>query len=526
MTSAEGSDKQPPEVTDDVAEIEVSDEPWGRLSARMILADVIRTLLSLTPAGIAVFFVDIELSWSALWPVVFIAGWGIIGAIADVMRWAFTRYRVTDHEVQRRTGIITRRYRSVRRDRIRSVDTYARLLHRMAGLRVVSIGAGQQNTAGESAFLLDALAAADATRLQQRLQATSPQATAGAGDESAQDPADVQVVATFDWRWVPYNALSMWGFLTAAGLLWGLHWFLSMFGVELWPWVWGVINPDERGWFAAIAIIVVVVAVVGAIGMAVSFITGFWKFEFARITSASGSQLRTRRGLLSTREITRDESRVRGLTISEPLLWRWMRMADTNVVTTGLGLWAASQPSALVPRGPLSVAQKVSAEVLGEPDPLREPLRAHPLLALRRRLWWASYLSWGAAAAVAWPVGTGVAPMWVLWAVLGLWPLALVGAVISYRALGHAIVDEYLVVRSGLSSRHHTALRRDAVSTVAVRQSLLQRRLGLATVATMTSAGWFTYEARDLLSHQAVDFADDAAPGLIKPYRASAVGQS
>src|SRR5690606_25804641 len=130
-------------------------------------------------------------------------------------------------------------------------------------------------------------------------------------------------------------------------------------------------------------------------------------------------------------------------TISEPLLWRWMRMADTNGVTTGLGLGSSSQPSALVPRAPLSVARTVSAEVLGEPDPLREPLQAHPRQALRRRLTWATLMSAGVVGAVVWPVWSGAAPMWVLWAALSVWPLALLGAVIAYRALGHAIVGEY-----------------------------------------------------------------------------------
>ncbi|MFN3865922.1 MAG: PH domain-containing protein [Demequina sp.] len=504
-------------------DLEASHEPWGRLSARMILADLLRTVLSLTPAGIAILVVGVDPSWGTLWPVVLIAVWGIIGAVADVMRWAVTRYRVTEHEVQRRTGIVTRRYRSVRRDRIRSVDTSARLLHRIAGLRVVSIGAGQQNTAGESAFLLDALAVADATQLQDRLLRSSPVASDGdgPGGDAAPDE-DTQVIATLQWRWVPYNMVTLSSYLFAVGLLWGGYWFLTMFGVDPAPWVWNTLNPDGRGWLAATLIALVVVGVIGATGMAAAFVTGYWKFELARTRSAGGSHLRTRRGLLSTREVTRDESRVRGLTISEPLLWRWMAMADTNVVTTGLGLWSSAQPSALVPRGPLSVARLVSAEVLGDPDPLRQPLRPHPSQALRRRLWWATLAGAGALALVAWPVWSGAAPAWLLWCALGVWPLALVGAVIAYRALGHALVGEYLVVRSGLTSRHHTALRRDAVSTIAVRQSVLQRRLGLASVGAMTSAGWFTYQAPDLHAAEAVDFATAAAPGLLGPYRTPA----
>lgn len=51
----------------------------------------------------------------------------------------------------------------------------------------------------------------------------------------------------------------------------------------------------------------------------------------------------------------------------------------------------------------------------------------------------------------------------------------------------------------------------------AIRESLLQRRLGFQTGSSMTAAGWGIYEARDLTSAHATAFADDAAPGLLTP---------
>lgn len=79
---------------------------------------------------------------SALWPVIGIAAFGVIGAVTDAWRWVFTRYRVTNSHVERRTGVVVRSYRSVQRGRIRTVDIDAKLRHRLAGLRVGNIGAG------------------------------------------------------------------------------------------------------------------------------------------------------------------------------------------------------------------------------------------------------------------------------------------------------------------------------------------------------------------------------------------------
>lgn len=493
------------------------DAPWSRLSARMIAADLARSLVSLVPAFIAVVVVGVEPTWGSMWPFVAIAAWGIVGAIADVMRWVFTRFRVTETEVQRRTGIVTKRYRSVRRDRIRSVDTHAKLRHRITGLRIVTIGAGQQVTAGEPAFALDALAKSDAEALQVALTRSRP--ASSSADLPAEPPTVVtEVLATLQPPWVLFNMFSVWAFFTAAGLLWGAYWLASTFGVDLLAWVQGLRDWEAIGVARTAATAVVITGIFGAIGMGLNFFATYWNFELARVHQAGVSYLRTRRGLFTTREVSRDESRIRGLTISEPLLWRWIGMADTNVITTGLGIWSTSQPTALLPRGPVSVSRKVASDVLGEPSPLVGRLARHPRRALRRRLSWGTLVTVGMVAAVAWPVAQGAAPTWVLWAAVSTWPLTLAGGLASYLALGHALRGEYVVLRSGLMSRHTTALRRDSVSTVAVRQSLLQRRLGLATVTAMTAAGWSAYAASDMSSDEAVAFADAAAPGLLEPF--------
>ena len=515
----------------ELAEAEAADD-WGRLSGRVVAVDLAQTLLSLVPGAIALFIVGTEPSWGTMWPFAAIAFFGVTGALGNTVRWIFTRYRVTETEVQRRTGIVTRRYRSVRRNRIRSVDTHAKLRHRLGGLRVVEIGAGQQNIAGESAFMLDALAKKDAEQLRRNLMRTrTAPAQAAAQGSGETDPAsasalvnegtegdDGDVLATMQPWWVVYNMVSIWAFVTAAGLLWGAYWLVGMFGFDLYAWATGLLDWDTLGTFWTVAIIVAAVGAFGMLGMGFNFFTSYWKFELARVSTEATSFLRTKRGLFSTREVNRDESRVRGLAISQPVLWRWMGMADTNVITTGLGLWNMEQPAALLPRGPIGVARKVSDDVLGAPNPLAERLGRHPIAALRRRLGWATGIAAVLVLMIAWPLWTGLAPVWLLWIALGVWVFGLLGAVAAYLALGHAIRGDYVVMSSGMMSRNTSALRRDAVSTIAVRQSVLQRRLGLASVSAMTAAGWFTYVAPDMAADEAFGFAVETAPGLFDPF--------
>lgn len=505
----------------------VAEPGWRRLSQRVIWVDLVVGVISLAPGLLGAWLAP---SAQTVWLLALITLVGVAGAVGDGLRWISTTYRVTDTEVQRRSGIFVRRSRSVRIERIRSVDTYAKLRHRLGGMRVVTIGAGQQTGAREAAVKLDALSRTGAEQLRSELMGIVH--AAGGSPSSAEDPATTQdeterwatpessghVIARFQLRWVLYNVFTLWAYVMAAGVLWAGGWLLSSFGIDLVGATRGLLEDLDLGVAPAVLITLVVVGAFGAVVLGITFVVSHWHFELVREHTDTGSFLTTRRGLFSTREVNRDEARVRGISIDEPLAWRWMGMADTHVLTTGLSLSSNEEATALVPRGPISVARRVAQDVVGEAYGTGVRLPRHPRAALRRRLVWATGVVAGVVGVVALPVATGLAPVWVLWLALGLWPLALVAAYIAYAVLGHGIRGDYVITRAGLVNRSTSVLRRDAVSTVAVRQSLLQRRLGLSTVAFMTAAGWGAYEVPDVDADRAFAFADEGAAGILEPF--------
>ena len=75
--------------------------------------------------------------------------------VAGVVRWRTTRYRIGDEHVELRTGWLRRQRRSVPRDRIRTVDLTAPLLHRLFGLSVVHVSSAVGGGAGDSSARLD-----------------------------------------------------------------------------------------------------------------------------------------------------------------------------------------------------------------------------------------------------------------------------------------------------------------------------------------------------------------------------------
>ena len=74
--------------------------------------------------------------------------------------------------MQLRTGVLQRKVLSVPRNRIRSVSTDARLLHRLLGLTVLRVSTGQE-ARGDAGFALDAVQAYQVPGLRALLLADS-----------------------------------------------------------------------------------------------------------------------------------------------------------------------------------------------------------------------------------------------------------------------------------------------------------------------------------------------------------------
>jgi putative membrane protein len=465
---------------------------WQRLDRRVVWVDLVRALLGLTPTVVAIGVFGVEPRLPDLWPAVVVGVFGAGGAVADLLRWLRTRYRVTPERVEVRSGLLVTTVRDVPRDRVRSVDASARLLQRLAGLRKVSVGVG----GGEPALVLDAVSVATAERLRRALPA-GPAADPDPGPEQG------RTLARFAWPWLAHNLFGIWVYLAAAGVLWGVFGLLAAFGLR--PMAHLRAAAETLGPVWTVVVAVAVVSAVGVATMALWFLGENWNFRLARVDGS----LRTTQGLLRTREVNRDVGRVRGAGITEPLLWRWLGTADTSLVTTGLAVWSMRPAAAILLRGPVGTARRVVAEVLGGPL-LEAPLATHPRAARGRRIGWAVLVT--AAATVA-------GALWWTWlAGLLALPVTLGAGVVAYRALGHTVVDGHLVVRSGLVSRRTVALRGRAVVGWQVRQSVLQRRLGLATLTAATAAGDGRYEAIDLPASAVVAVAEATTPGLLLPF--------
>jgi putative membrane protein len=255
----------------------------------------------------------------------------------------------------------------------------------------------------------------------------------------------------------------------------------------------------------------VVVVLVASVVLAVlrSLVT-FGNLVLRRGAGQDGDVLHLQHGLLRVREHTFDMRRLRGGTLRQPLLVRALGGARLDAVMTGVD--GAGESSLLLPPCPAATAEGVLTNLVGDADVVSGPLQRHGPAAARRR--WTRALALPVLlglvlTALALTVG---APLW-LWPALGV--LAVCCALLAVdrvRVLGHRISADWLVARSGSLDR-----RRDCIATAGiigwtVRQSVFQRRAGVATLIAATAAGTKRYLVIDVPAEQAWAVAAHASP--------------
>ena len=528
-------------------------EQWSRLSVHTVTVNavVVAAVVLVTAAILLIAGVP------AVWVLPFVPVALLVIVIPEFLRWQRASYRLTEERLELRTGILVRAATSVPRDRIRSVDVTADPVSRIFRIAVVKVGTGTNVRGGADELKLDSLPSAAAEQLREELlrrdlpspssadsssgrfgeapagaeswdnqdRQSSAEAVAAPGARSDRGPAQL---ARLDPGWVRYAPVGVLTPVLGAAAIGGVfqvgEWFQRL------PWEFGFVQPAVdvfrvSALMVALGVLLALLLflVAGAIGATAVWLDTWWNY---RLEYRDGV-FRVRRGLLTTRSISFEEARLRGVELVEAVTLRRLGVGQPNVVATGMETRAEQEKGsagrkALMPPVPLVTAHTVIAQVLDEErSPLSDVrLVSHPKAARRRRLIW----SLTAVTALVLPllvIGLWVAPVlaWIglVFGVLGYAVLPLF-AVDAYRNLGHALSGRFLVSRHGTVLRRTVALQRSGVIGWKVRQSFFQRRAGIANVTATTAAGGGKYAVYDAELGEGLDFADAAVPGLLVPF--------
>jgi putative membrane protein len=475
---------------------------WQRLDRRMLLVHPVRDLVRFLPALFALLVFG-RSSDSGGW-------WGLVGVgipvVLGISRYLTTSYRITAGRIEVRHGLLNKRVLSAPLDRVRTVDVTASPIHRLLGVVTLRIGTGQSGAKGEERLALDGIAAPAAGALRERLLHMSPVAES---ESPAAGPRPREVLR-LDLSWVRFAPFTTTGIAIAGAALGVLT--QSIHTLAITPSV--DLNRLARlglallviGGFVALLVTICILSVVGYL---------LANFGFRLTHTGSDASWHMRRGLFTTRETTLDDARVSGVSIGEPLGLRLAGGARLSAIVTGLDRKQKGS-SVLVPPAPRREVDRVAVEVLGVSDPVRTGLVGHGPRAHRRR-WTRAMLPAGAVAIAA--LATAYVVSW--WFVIVALVALLVGAGLARdraRGLGHALVDGFLVARSGSLDRRREALHTPSVIGWNLRATWFQRRVGLTDLVATTAGGRQRVRVLDLVETDATTLATTATPGLLKPF--------
>ncbi|UMP06266.1 PH domain-containing protein [Amycolatopsis sp. EV170708-02-1] len=484
---------------------------WHRLDRRMLLIRPVLDVVKSLPVLIGTVLLGRGNGWE--W---FGLGVTALTVMVGVSHVLTSRYRIADGQVEWTTGLLLRKHRAIPLDRIRTVDVTSEPKHRLFSLSAVRIGTGRHSAvqgAGDDQLVLDAVSQAEAHRLRtvllHRKEIT----------ETTRPPE--QVVAEVDRKWVRYAPFTLSG-LAVVGAVFAAVWHFAH-QLDIAPENVGPLRDLLDGLADTALWLIVVVAAAGLL-VVVSllsvggYVLSFWNFK---LTRESEGTLHVRRGLITTRSVSIEEERLRGVEVKEPLPLRIAGGARLTAIAGGLreGKGGDKGGGLLLPPAPVGRVHEVAAEVLRENfDPATVPLNRHPRRALTRRLTRAIGGVLLLAAALFGLAWIDFLPSWMWQVALGLVPFAALVGWDRYRNLGHAIVGRYLVSRSGSLARATVAIRREGVTGIVVSRSFFQRRAGLITVTAPIAAGRGGYQVVDVGESAGLAMAEQAAPGLLTPF--------
>lgn len=446
----------------------------------------------------------------------------LTGVFAGLMAWRLiqlltTRYRLAGELLEVRSGLFGKHHRSIPCDRIRRVDLTRDPFHRVFGLAVVRIATAEHSGWEEHETKLEALPVAEAHRLRQALLRRAGSAGPGRA------PAD-RVLLRMNLAWTRYAPLTSWGVIGVA-ILGGMALrVLDGFGIKAEYLLRRFLRffGDTPVW-QSVVLVAAALVVAGTVAATVVFVEEWWGYRLEREDDGTFT---IHRGLLTTRTLSIDRRRLRGVEVVQPMFLRLGGGAHVAAVATGLQQAEENEVhklKVLTPDLPAGLAHRLAGAVAGEsPSPTEAAaLVRHPGAALRRRCTRAA-LSVVACWAVLFTLGQWLTPVLVdiAWITAGLLvPFTAWLAVDAYRALGHAVHGRHIVTRYGTFSRKTVALERDGIIGWKIVRSPMQRWAGLSTVIATTAAGKEgAYSVRDVTLSDGVAFAEDSVPGLISPF--------
>ncbi len=340
---------------------EGEDEDEGRLQRVHPLSPLLRGGIVLVALLLAAGRQLLEGGGSLDWPiwvvlpvVLAVFGWGLLS-------WWFTWFRLGPVTLRIESGILFRRSRRIRLDRVQAVEVQQPFLARLFGMAELQIETAGGETEASLAFLTHAHALDLRGELLERAGGRVQTGAEAAAPEGQAVPDEVL------HRVAP--GLLLVSQLARTGVL------LAVVGSAV-----GLAMSTALGQPLGLALLVPM-----GLGLANAVGGGFVaQYDFMLTRTSRG--LGVRAGLFGVRSQSVPIDRVQGVVVVEPIVWRWLGWCEVRVTVAGVrarGEDEARYTSTLVPVIDRDAGARLAVEALGRGGPGATTLHAAP----RRARW-------------------------------------------------------------------------------------------------------------------------------------------
>lgn len=425
------------------------------------------------------------------------AGLGVVLLAVKWLVWRRFKYGVGAAEIVIESGVLNRNRRSIPFDRVQDVDIERTFLARLFGLAKVRIETG---AGGKDEGLLDSVSLAEANRLREAVRAGRAGAVPVASAEEAVEAPAPQMLFAMDPPRLILFGLFNFSLVYIAGLFAILQTFDGFLPFDIYnPARWiGLVDEylPARWTFGAIAAVLLVAAALGAVAGVLQTVARDYGFRL----SLESDRLRREQGLFTRKEAVISRRRVQLAEVSGGPVRGLFGWSGLSFQTLGAGTDRGGHQSA----APFATRSEIEA-VLAEVAPLRLPPPPQLMQVSRRHILRsvAGTLLPALAAIAALSYWLPFAP-----ALLALLPLLAAAAALERRYHRYAITDDLLFVSRGVWRRRLWLIPLRNVQSLSLSRGLLQRRLGLATLAIDTAG------ASMINAPRIVDLRDEAAETL------------
>lgn len=417
--------------------------------------------------------------------------WSVVAIclLAAYSIWQYYTYsfRIDRDSLMIRSGLFERKQRQIPFARIHNVALHQSLLHRIfrvAEVRLESAG-GIKPEAEMRVLTLDDALALEA--LVRRRRSETPGAAAAAHSDSETESGEV-LVSLSNAEVIRLGLISNRGMLVVAGVFAVLAqlnpdlltrvlrgWLQTLFGY--------VLSYGRGHEVAAIVTLIVIFIVVLRLFSVTLALLHYTDFQL----ELHGRRLTLVRGMLARLRTSTPHRRIQTWTLHEGVLHRLFKRRTLEVSTAVLDNGSHGQPRSLrelAPIGTPALCDALIHRLLPQVQwPVRDWRHLHRFAGWRLfvpHLFWTLVLAFGAYWNLG-ILGAGFFACWLPWGGYLAWRHA--------RMAGYAMDDRIVAVRDGWWTRRWRFAEIGKVQAVLLKQSPVDRRLGMATLLLDTAGG-------------------------------------